>query len=189
MVLDNCAATASWITTYWIFSYGVTRLYFYKINMKDFFAFEIPSSYRSFQEQPISLPTFNPRDRLESTTDLKAINILFQQNRFLHLFSTRCCLNQSCYFWLPMTECLVRVSHSFWEKMLHISPGKDLETQSCIGWFHTSQTDVGMEERSVCFAHPVAFNSDWHILLCFADVCVCVCTVYVRLHASRSFQK
>lgn len=46
---------------------------------------------------------------------------------------------------------------------------------------------IVLEERSMCLAHPVAFNSDWHILSgCIAVMCVYVC---VWLHASCSFQK
>lgn len=34
---------------------------------------------------------------------------------------------------------------------------------------------IVLEERRMCLAQPVAFNSDWHILSsCFAVVCVCV---------------
>lgn len=35
---------------------------------------------------------------------------------------------------------------------------------------------IVLEERSMCLAHPVAFNSDWHILSgCIAVMCMCVC--------------
>lgn len=39
---------------------------------------------------------------------------------------------------------------------------------------------IVLEERSMCLVHPVALNSDGHILSgCFAVVCVCVYTVCV----------
>lgn len=44
---------------------------------------------------------------------------------------------------------------------------------------------IVLEERSMCLVHPLAFNSEWHIL----SGCFAVVSVYVWLHASYSFQK
>lgn len=44
---------------------------------------------------------------------------------------------------------------------------------------------IVLEERSMCLVHPLAFNSEWHILLAalLLCLCVCVCILFVYVAA------
>lgn len=91
--------------------------------------------------------------------------------------------NEGCslIFWEKMPHILRRVGFVIlgskkqnltWERlrMFKHKAASDDFTQSELtsGW-------IVLEKRSMCLAHPVAFNSDWDILSgCFAVVCVCV---------------